>query len=272
MRVATTTRRLSRSGQSGQSTAEYVGIVAFVALLAVAVLAFVGVIAPQAGDTVKGALCKIGETVGAGGDCGSSNGPDDRPGNGETDPEDVDIPDGLDPDSDLVEVLLSTQRGRDTLQWLADNDIEVVIDPSQTGAYWNGSEIVLGGGQDNAAVFIHEANHARYTVDGRSAEATELSREDYVRDAILEETDGVVQQIIAAREFRDAGHTVPQQPGEAAYTQAYDDAIANGATPEAANQAGFNAVNQEFYNGGFVTSTNGQSYPDYYGAYWDSVN
>jgi hypothetical protein len=65
---------------------------------------------------------------------------------------------------------------------------------------------------------------------------------------------------------------VPQQPGEAAYTQAYDDAIANGATPEAANQAGFNAVNQEFYNGGFVTSTNGQSYPDYYGAYWDSVN
>lgn len=270
MRVATTTRRLSRSGQSGQSTAEYVGIVAFVALLAVAVLAFVGVIAPQAGDTVKGALCKVGETVGAGDDCGGSDG-SDRPDGGDGH-SDIDLPEGLDPDSDLVEVLLSTQRGRDTLQWLADNDIEVVIDPSQTGAYWNGSEIVLGGGQDNAAVFIHEANHARYTVDGHSAEATELSRDDYVRDAILEETDGVVQQIIAAREFRDAGHTVPQQPGEAAYTQAYDDAIANGATPEAANQAGFNAVNQEFYNGGFVTSTNGQSYPDYYGAYWDSVN
>jgi hypothetical protein len=267
--VATTTRRRN---QAGQSTAEYVGIVAFVALLAVAVLAFVGVIAPQAGDIAKGALCKVGETVGAGGDCGGSDGSDRPGGPGETDPDDVDIPDGLDPDSDLVEVLLSTQRGRDTLQWLADNDIEVVIDPSQTGAYWNGSEIVLGGGQDNAAVFIHEANHARYTADGRSAEATELSRDDYVRDAILEETDGVVQQIIAAREFRDAGHTVPQQPGEAAYTQAYDEAIANGATPEAANQAGFDAVNQEFYNGGFVTSTNGQSYPDYYGAYWDSVN
>lgn len=265
--VATTTRRRN---QSGQSTAEYVGIVAFVALLAVAVLAFVGVIAPQAGDIAKGALCKVGETVGAGGDCGGSDGSDGPDGSDEQ--ADIDLPEGLDPDSDLVEVLRSTQRGRDTLQWLADNDIEVVVDPSQTGAYWNGSEIVLGGGQDNAAVFIHEANHARYTVDGRSAEATELSRDDYVRDAILEETDGVVQQVIAAREFRDAGHTVPQQPGEAAYTQAYDDAIANGATPEAANQAGFNAVNQEFYNGGFVTSTNGQSYPDYYGAYWDSVN
>ena len=46
-----------------------------------------------------------------------------------TTPDDVDIPEGLDPESDLVQMLLSTERGRQTLQWLADNDIPIVIDP-----------------------------------------------------------------------------------------------------------------------------------------------
>ena len=48
---------------------------------------------------------------------------------------------------------------------------------SATGAFWNGSEIVLGPGYDNAAVLVHEANHARYTVEGRHAEVSDPDRE-----------------------------------------------------------------------------------------------
>ena len=46
--------------------------------------------------------------------------------------------------------------------------------------------------------------------------------------------------------------------------------IRNGGSQAEAQQAGYQAVSDLFYNGGIVTSTNGQSYPDYYGGYWDS--
>jgi hypothetical protein len=185
---------------------------------------------------------------------------------------DVDIPDGLDPDSELVKAMLSTERGRETLQWLADHDVPIVIDASTTGAYWDGTQIVLGDGLVDPSTLVHEANHAKYTYEGRHADAGKLSKDDYVHDTIAEEADGTVQEIQAAQEFRDAGHDVPKQPGEDQYNEAYDNAKDNGASDAEAEQAGYDAVEQEFYNGGFVTSTNGQSYPDYYGDYWESVH
>ena len=107
---------------------------------------------------------------------------------------DVDIPDGLDRNDPIVQMMLSTERGRQVLQWLSDNDIPIVIDPGATGAYWNQSEIVLGPGYDNAAVLVHEANHARYTVEGRHADVSNPDRDAYVHGAVDEEVDGTVQQ------------------------------------------------------------------------------
>ena len=66
--------------------------------------------------------------------------------------------------------------------------------------------------------------------------------------------------------------TIGEQPAEAAYDAAYAEAIQNGQTVREAERAGRDAVSDEFYNGGIVTSTTGESYPDYYGDYWDSVN
>ena len=171
-----------------------------------------------------------------------------------------------------MQQLLSTERGRQTLQWLSDNNIPIVIDPRATGAYWNGTEIVLGEGFDNAAVVVHEANHARGHGEGRSPDANKLDRDDYVTTAVNEEVNGTVEQIKAAQELREAGYDIGEQPAEAAYDTAYDQAIQNGQTPGQAERAGRDAVRGEFYNGNIVTSTNGQSYPDYYGDYWDSVN
>ena len=66
---------------------------------------------------------------------------------------------------------------------------------------------MLGPGFDNAAVLVHEANHARYRVEGRSADVHALDRDAYVTAAINEEIDGTVQQILSAKECRDAGAT-----------------------------------------------------------------
>jgi hypothetical protein len=187
-----------------------------------------------------------------------------------TDPADVDIPDGLDRNDPIVQMMLSTERGRQVLQWLADNNIPIVVDPSATGAFWNGSEIVLGPGYDNAAVLVHEANHARYTVEGRHAEVSNPDRDAYVHGAVDEEVDGTVQQILSAKEFRNSGAQLGNQPGEPEYNAAYQQVIRNGGTQAEAQQAGYQAVSDLFYHGGIVTSTNGQSYPDYYGGYWDS--
>lgn len=43
----------------------------------------------------------------------------------------------------------------------SDNNIPIVVDPDVTGAYWDGTQIVLGENFDNAAVVVHEGNHAR---------------------------------------------------------------------------------------------------------------
>ena len=177
--------RLRGRSATGAGTVEYVAAIAIAAIIIGAVV--VGVNNAKVEVYSARVLCLIQSVVGAGqcdeaiGDGpGSGYGPDnvnepwycevfgigcsDQP---TTDPDDVEIPDGLDRNDPIVQMMLSTERGRQVLQWLADNDIPIVVDPNATGAFWNGSEIVLGPGYDNAAVLVHEANHARYTVEGR---------------------------------------------------------------------------------------------------------
>ncbi|GAA3707885.1 hypothetical protein GCM10022204_27380 [Microlunatus aurantiacus] len=273
---------------AGAGTVEYVAAIAIAAIIIGAVV--LGVNNAKVEVYSARVLCLIQSVVGSGqcdeaiGDGpGSGYGPDDvnEPWYCEvfgigcsdqptTDPDDVDIPDGLDRNDPIVQMMLSTERGRQVLQWLSDNDIPIVIDPGATGAYWNQSEIVLGPGYDNAAVLVHEANHARYTVEGRHADVSNPDRDAYVHGAVDEEVDGTVQQILSAQEFRNGGAQLGSQPGEPEYNAAYQQAIRNGESQAQAQQAGYQAVSDLFYHGGMVTSTNGQAYPDYYGSYWDS--
>lgn len=292
--MSTWTRLRSRAArlwirpEAGAGTVEYVAALAIAAIVIGAVV--LGVNDAKVDVYAGRVICMIQSVVGAGqcdeaiGDGPESGyGPDDvnEPwyceifgigcsGEPPTDPADVDIPDGLDPDSAIVQMMLTTERGRQTLQWLADHDIPIVVDPNANGAYWNGSEIVLGPGFDNAAVLVHEANHARYSEEGRHADVEALDRDAYIRAAIDEEVDGTVQQILSAKEFRNAGATLGNQPGEPQYDQAYQQVIRDGGSQAEAQQAGHQAVLDLFYNGGIVASTNGNTYPENYGDYWDS--
>jgi hypothetical protein len=273
----------SNRREAGNSTLEYVGAVGLAAILVVSLL---GVwFHSDAIKIMTTAYCKVSSAVGLGHcasvDLSEPSGPDGGTDDGDDQPwycdlfglgchkDNVDIPPELDSKSDLVKTLLSTQRGRDTLQWLYDNKIPIVVDPDTTGAYWNGTQIVMGEGYDDASVLVHETNHAKYTKDGRSADVHTLDRDAYVTAAINEEVDGTVQQILAAKEFRSDGRRVDNQPAEVQYDAAYQNAKDRGASDAEAQQAGSEAVRKEFYHGGLVTSTTKQSYPDLYGEYWD---
>lgn len=202
----------------------------------------------------------------------------DEPSDGTDVVDGVTIPEGLVPSSATVQNLLATERGRQTLQWLADQGIPVVFDTVAGGAWWDGTSVTLGVGYedpvDAALTILHEANHARYDHDGRSVddEIGDLPKDEYVGGKLDEEADGVVQEVLGARELRATGVEVPVSTAETRYGTAYDAAIAAGRSTAQAEAEGFAAVREMFVDGTFVTSTTGDSYEDYYGDAWDDNN
>lgn len=182
----------------------------------------------------------------------------------------VTIPQGLDPDDEAVRMLLMTERGRQILQWLADNDISIL--PSGQGSYWNGRGIFVDNANtdlETVRTLVHEYNHAVADREGTSPDVDGDSREDYVNGMLDEETRGVVDEIRAARELEDAGVAMPTDESDTRYWDAYDAAISQGASEQAAQDAGFAAVREMFTDGTFVTSTTNETYEDYYGSGWD---
>lgn len=209
-------------------------------------------------------------------------GDDEEPGGGDGG-YDGDLPVGLPADHELVEILGSTERGREILQWLADNGVEVIFDPSATGAYYDPAlnTIVMGPDNQGAGTFVHEYNHALYAATGQTVngQATSVTREEYVNGMLDEETAGVVLAIVAVGEFSDAGHGATylhEQTYWNAHDQGRQDALDAGLSQAeadaAARDAGFQAIRQLFVDGTLVTSTTNQTYEDYYGSHWDSVN
>ncbi|GIG38337.1 hypothetical protein [Cellulomonas phragmiteti] len=182
----------------------------------------------------------------------------------------VTIPEGLDPDSETVRTLLLTERGREMLQWLADNGIEVR--DSSSGSYWDGQHVYVDTGNtplETVRTLVHEANHARSDADGSSPDVHGDSRDDYVNGMLDEETRGVVDEIVAARELEDQGVSMPTDISDDTYWDAYDAAVTAGRSEQQARDAAFAAVRDLFTDGTFVTSTTGDTYEDYYGSAWD---
>ncbi|ADG74266.1 hypothetical protein Cfla_1368 [Cellulomonas flavigena DSM 20109] len=183
----------------------------------------------------------------------------------------VTIPEGLDPDGETVRTLLQTERGREMLQWLADNGIEVR--DSSRGSYWDGEHIFLDTSispLDAVRTLVHEVNHAQSDAAGTSPDVHTDSRDDYVDGMLDEETRGVVEEILAARELEDAGVSMPTNVSDDTYWDAHDAALRAGRSAQQARDAGFAAVRNLFLDGTFVTSNTGDAYDDYYGDAWDS--
>lgn len=182
----------------------------------------------------------------------------------------VTIPEGLDPDSEAVRTLLMTERGREILQWLADNGIE--IRDSSQGSYWDGTAIYVDENNtdlETVRTLVHEINHAQSDTAGESPDIDSDSRDDYVNGMLDEETRGVVEEIIAARELQDAGVDMPTDVSDDVYWEAFDAAVADGRTRQQARDAAFAAVRNLFLDGTFVTSNTGDPYDEYYGDAWD---
>jgi len=182
----------------------------------------------------------------------------------------VTIPKGLDPDSEAVQTLLQTERGREMLQWLADNGIE--IRDSSRGSYWDGENVYVDTGNtplETVRTLVHEANHARSDADGTGPDVNADTRDDYVNGMLDEETRGVVDAIVASRELEDQGVTMPTDISDDTYWNAYDAAVQAGSNEQQARDAAFGAVRDLFINGTFVTSNTGETYEDYYGTAWD---
>jgi hypothetical protein len=144
-----------------------------------------------------------------------------------------------------------------------------------------------------AFTLVHEAQHAKASNEGTSANVQALGRAEYVKATIDEETTATVNAIRAK-----LGMSAQDQAAESAtpvmmarYQTAYGAAHAAvteltsggsftvlghdfgpGMAEAAGKAAGWQSVNEAFYDGSLVTSNTGQTYADYYGSFWDRVN
>lgn len=184
------------------------------------------------------------------------------------------LPEGADPDDPMIQEMQATPQGRATLDWMARNGIEIIVDPNQQGAIYDAglNAMVIGPGYDNSSTIIHEASHARWDAEDRPVDATEVPRDEYLDNRLRDETEAVATEVSYAKQQREAGVDVPVSRAEQDYDAARQSAIDAGKSPEEADQAGQDAIYELFTSGYYTTSNTGQTYPEYYGSHWDSVN
>jgi hypothetical protein len=135
-----------------------------------------------------------------------------------------------------------------------------------------------------ALSFVHELNHARYHHEGLSANIRTLSREEYIRQMVEEEAEGVIKSLEAKIELEGTPTDVSRftYPLERQYREAYRVATdaARASNPEIAEdelrrigrEAGRQRVIRGFMDGEVQTSNTGEPYPDYYGRAWDRAH
>ena len=222
-------------------------------------------------DRMRGVL----ESVGLWGDDPVTEVPEDkRPDDPGVDG--VTLPAGADPDDPLVQELMASPRGRETLQWMADND--VTLAPAEgSGTYYDpeSNTMYIASSADGSSA-IHEASHAQWDAEGTRADATKVSQEDYVRSQIDNEVDATTEGIYYDKEMRMRGYPIERSTTEINYDTAYTEAIDAGKTPEEADAAGRERVREMFVAGEdgaveFETSTTGEGYEEYYADQWQDV-
>ncbi len=136
----------------------------------------------------------------------------------------------------------------------------------------------------SALDFVHEMHHAKYHHEGLGADASKLGRHAYIKGKVKEEAEGTVKSIEAKIELEGTKIDVSRAvfPLEAEYRKAYKTAVAAAKAKDPkiseadakkkGKAAGRKAVFDGFMNGKVTTSTTNETYPDYYGKYWDKVH
>jgi hypothetical protein len=205
------------------------------------------------------------------------------------------------------ELLKQTPEGAAIIKFIEDKAIPIKIDPSD-GSFHNKGTVTLGppfDAEEMALTIAHEANHAKYFKEGRNADITKDTRDDYVRKKIEEEVVGTVASIEVKNSLVKKGVAIAATfPLEKEYNDAYKKAVedlkkskpdATEAELDAAGKkAGYEAVKKGFETGKVVASVkqcsssgatcttaaecpSGEScvknsYPVYYGNTWDRAH
>ena len=110
---------------------------------------------------------------------------------------------------------MASPRGRETLQWMTDND--VTLAPAEgSGTYYDpeSNTMYIASSADGSSA-IHEASHAQWDAEGTRADATKVSQEDYVRSQIDNEVDATTEGIYYDKEMRMRGYPVEQSAAAA---------------------------------------------------------
>ncbi|MEQ8755500.1 MAG: DUF4157 domain-containing protein [Coleofasciculus sp. G1-WW12-02] len=189
---------------------------------------------------------------------------------------------------EIKKVLDTIPTGKEALK-LMDNYAAGVNFAAGGGSYYDSASnsMVIDSNEPPAKAaltFVHEMNHAKYHHQKLSADVSSLSREEYVKKMVEEEAEGTVKSIEAKIELEGTDIDVSKAsfPLETEYREAFKAAVDSEKTKNidvgeeklktVGREAGKKRVTQGFMNGEVVTSNTGESYPDYYGKYWDKVN
>lgn len=188
----------------------------------------------------------------------------------------------------IKQILEQSQTGREALKVKDDYNVGIKYHEGG-GSYWDhdSRSMMLDTTEnvtESALTFVHEINHAKYDLTGKSADVNALTRNEYVQKMVEEEAEGTVKSIEAQGELQTAGVDVSHAsfPLADEYQQAYNDAVnkAKTSNPDIApaeqqrigREAGKARVTKGFMDGEVTTSNTNEKYPDYYGKYWDAVH
>ena len=189
---------------------------------------------------------------------------------------------------EIKSILGKSDAGKAALKVLDKYKVPVDLEHPGPGSVYQGpapGKILIeatNGAEDAAFILVHEANHAKASNEGKTADVSALARDVYVKTMINEETDSTVNSILAKLGMSTANQAkITATPVmEERYKTAFDEALkaaktAKKGSSEAqklAKAAGWKTINEAFYDGSLVTSNTGETYAVYYGSFWDSVN
>ncbi|GLY78601.1 hypothetical protein [Actinoallomurus iriomotensis] len=131
---------------------------------------------------------------------------------------------------------------------------------------------------------IHEATHSRWAHEGRHADPSKLSRDDFIKQTLDEETDASVNDIKGTFELRKNGIKVPDAALQGHYVNGYENSyrwnehlgkaqgkpLTYAELERLGDAGGRGAVNAAFHSGAIKASVTGAPYPQYYGDAWDA--
>lgn len=176
------------------------------------------------------------------------------------------LPPGLSITDPVVLELASSPEGIEVLKWLNANDVEISRGAPTTEYDPNDKTIYLE--DDDPSSLVHEASHAKWDEEGKDASIEDDSREDYVNGQV----DNEIEAIVASYDYLEAttdSNDEIDKPGYPEYREARDAALADGATPEEAQEAGRDRIRKELEEGSLVRGDNEEPYGKYYGDAWD---